>query len=409
MSNNLHQAGTKFLRLLARNGDAIMDAYLAGAVGDHQIEPKAQAKLLAAGVLYRPEPGADLHLRHAVRSLLEEVLKDERNRNIDANAGSAVAAFKTLAQHYTEARHQGDIAAADVYYRDLSEHVYAFSEGLQHSIRVMWGRINNEFGYVNSISAKIRENELAQSQVSELLSGLEMISFAELADIAGDIRELRRLLVANLQQSISNCIQELGVVQRRLLKLLGRFRQIHGRARLLKGWLLYTEQHPDYQVGNHVSHKLIPGLFNQALPAIAPASVDIHNSTHESALVELVAMIKSSHLSRFSRSAPQRSDSVTLSDTPEYELDDHPIKAAVSNYFVHIIDNFAPDADNLSALQYLQQQQLAYDAESWLYQVIGGYEGLPEEQKAYFELDPEIEVTTPFANVVIRDVSVGLR
>ncbi|TAA47863.1 phosphoenolpyruvate carboxylase [Corallincola spongiicola] len=409
MSNNLHQAGTKFLRLLARHGDAIMDAYISGSLGDHQVEAKVQDKLVKAGVLYRPEPGADLHLRHAVRSLLEEALKDERNRQIDANAGSAIAAFKTLAQHYTEARHQGDIAVADAHYRDLSEHVYAFSEGLQHSIRVMWSRINNEFGYVSSINAKIRENELAQSQVSELLAGLEMISFEELADIAGDIRELRRLLVANLQQNISQCIQELSVVQGRLLQLLGRFRQIHGRAKLLKGWLLYTEQHPDYEVGNHVSHKQIPALFNQADPAIAAASVDIHNSAHESTLVELVAHIKANRLARFTQAAPQHSDSVILQDNPDYELDEHPIKAAVSEYFVHVIDNFEPGTASLSALDYLQQQQLEYDAESWLYQVIGGYEGLPQEQKAYFELDPETETRAPFANVVIRDVSVGLR
>ncbi len=409
MSNNLHRAGAKFLRLMARHSDAIMDTYLAGSIGDQQLAPKVQDKLVSAGILYRPEPGADLHLRHAVRGLLEEALKDERNRQIDANAGSAVATFKTLAQHYSEARHQGDLAAADLYYRDLSEHVYAFSEGLQHSIRVMWSRINNEFGYVSSINAKIRENELAQSQVSELLGGLELISFDELADVAGDVRELRRLLVANLQSHISHCIQELSVVQGRLLQLLGRFRQIRGRAKLLKGWQLYIEQHPDYEVANHVAHKQVPVLFNLADPCIEGASVDIHNSEHEPQLMALVAQIKAAASHRPAATPAQPANPVVLSDNDAYELQEHPIKAAVSEYFVHVIDEFTPGSTSLSALQYLAQQGLAYDAESWLYQVIGGYEGLPEAQKAYFELDPELELQSPFANVVIRDVSVGLR
>jgi len=409
MSNNLHQAGAKFLKMMARHSDAIMDAYLAGSLGDHQIEPKMQDKLVDAGVLYRPEPGADLHLRHAVRALLEEALKDERNRQIDANAGSAVATFKTLAQHYTEARHQGDVAAADAHYRDLSEHVYAFSEGLQHSIRVMWSRINNEFGYVGSINAKIRENELAQSQVSELLSGLEMISFEELAETAGDIRELRRLLVSNLQRNISDCIQELSVVQGRLLQLLGRFRQIRGRAKLLKGWLLYTEQHPDYEVANHVAHKQLPSLFNHAEAIIQPASANIHNAGHETELMQLVAQIKASHKVNIAAGAAEQAEGVLLSENQDFELQEHPIKEAVSGYFVHVIDNFAPGGASLSALQYLQQQELEYDAESWLYQVIGGYEGLPEEQRELFELDPDFETLPPFANIVIRDVSVGLR
>lgn len=409
MSHNLHQAGTKFIKMMARHSDAIMDAYLAGSLGDHQLEPKVQDKLVEAGVLYRPEPGADLHLRHTIRALLEEALKDERNRQIDANAGSAIATFKTLAQHYTEARHLGDVAAADAHYRDLSEHVYAFSEGLRHSIRVMWSRINNEFGYVGSINAKIRENELAQSQVSELLAGLEMIHFDELADIAGDIRELRRLLVSNLQRTISECIQELSVVQGRLLQLLGRFRQIRGRAKLLKGWLLYTEQHPDYEVANHVAHTPLPNLFNHADAVIQPASANIHRTEHEADLVQLVAKLKATHHTAIGAGRAEQAEGVKLNEIDDFELQEHPIKADVSNYFVHVIDQFTPGGEQISALQYLQQQALEYDAESWLYQVIGGYEGLPEAQRAFFELDPEIEHHAQFANVIIKDVSVGLR
>ncbi len=86
--------------------------------------------------------------------------------------------------------------------------------------------IDNEFGYVGTLNAKIRENELAQAQVSERLNGLELISFEELAEAAGERRELRRLLVANLQRTVSACTQELSIVQGRLLELLGRFRQI---------------------------------------------------------------------------------------------------------------------------------------------------------------------------------------
>jgi hypothetical protein len=409
MSNTLHQAGTKFLKLMARHSDTIMDAYLAGSLGDHQIEPKLQDRLLKEGLLYRPEPGADLHLRPAVRALLEEALKDERNRQIDVNAGSAIAAFKTLAQHYTEARHQGDVAAADAYYRDLSEHVYAFSEGLRKDVRVLWSRINHEFGYVGSINAKIRENELAQIQVSELLSGLELINFEELDDIAGDIRELRRLLVSNLQLNVSECIQELGVVQGRLMQLLGRFRQIRGRAKLLKGWLLYTEQHPEYEVENHIAHSKLPVLFNQAQAIMAPASATLDRANHEASLMALVAQIKLAQPLKGEYDASLQAESTLLSDNEAYVLVENPIKEAVNNYFVFVIDHMTASGDNLSALEYLRQEALDYDAESWLYQVIGGYQGLPESQREYFELDPEFEVRAPFNNVVIRDVSVGLR
>ena len=405
MSGNLHQAGVRFLRQLGRHAEPIMDAYLAGSVSDQALEPAMQERLVKDGILYRPEPGADLHLRRVVRALLEEALRDDRNRQIDANTGSALATFKTLAAHYREARHQGDYAAADAYLADLKEHVYAFGETLGHGIRVLWSRINNEFGYVGTLNAKIRENELAQAQVSELLAGLELISFEELADTAGDLRELRRLLVTSLQRTVSACTQELSIVQGRLLELLGRFRQIRGRTRLLKGWLLHLEQQPDYQVGNHAAHQTVPQLFNLAPAILAPAAVDIHNPLHEGELLTLVAQIRA--LQPQDRFAPVPVDAgeFLLGEVEAFEIEHNPIREAVSAYFCQVIDSGQP----VSALEWRARQELPWDAESWLYQVIGGYEGLPEEQKRHFELDPIGEPHPIYSgNFIVRDVRLWL-
>ncbi|MGS0724241.1 phosphoenolpyruvate carboxylase, partial [Shewanella sp. 30m-9] len=162
MSSNLHQAGVKLLKQLGRHADVVMDAYLAGSINDTAHDAGVIEKLKKSGILWRPEPDQELRLKRSVRALLEEALSDERNRQIDANVGSALATIKTLADHYKEARRDVDFSAAEAYLADLNEHVYSFTDSLRYSIRVLWSRINNEFGYVGTISAKIRENELAQ-------------------------------------------------------------------------------------------------------------------------------------------------------------------------------------------------------------------------------------------------------
>ncbi|EIC23607.1 RNA-binding protein [Thiorhodovibrio frisius] len=405
MSSTLRQSGVRFLRQLGRQAEPIMDAYLAGSLADDALEPGVQERLVKHGILYRPEPGADLHLRRVVRALLEEALRDERNRQIDANTGSALASFKTLADHYKEAHHQGDYAAAEVYLADLREHVYAFGETLQHSIRVLWSRINNEFGYVGTLNAKIRENELAQTQVSELLSGLELVSFQALAESAGDLRELRHLLVTNLQRTLSACTQELSIVQGRLLEQLGRFREIRGRTRLLKGWLLHMEQHPDYEVGPHAAARLVPQLFNQAAPVLDPASLDIHDSTLESELLALLAPIRAKQTQDRPVQSLGDAPDLTLHTPDAFEVTSSPIRAAVDAYFCQVIDS----GQAISALDYHCQETLPWDAESWLYQVIGGYDGLPEEQKHHFELDMLGEPHPLYSgNFIIRDLRLWL-
>jgi hypothetical protein len=405
MSSNLHQAGVKLLKQLGRHADVIMDAYLAGSINDSAHDAGVIEKLKKNGILWRPEPDQELRLKRSVRALLEEALSDERNRQIDANVGSALATIKTLADHYKEARRDVDFSAAEAYLADLNEHVYSFTDSLRYSIRVLWSRINNEFGYVGTITAKIRENELAQSQVSELLNGLEMFQFSELGEIAGDIRELRRLLMTSLQETLSQCTQELSIVQARLYELLGRFRQIQGRTRLLKGWLLHNDLHPDYQPENHVVHKVVPVLFNCAEALIAPASVDVANPHHELEMMSLVAQVKA--IRRDALPAVLREHNVTfeMGDSEDFDIPENPLKIAVDEYFCEVIDSGLRQ----SALSYLTEKQLEWDAESWLYQVIGGYDGLAEEHKNYFELEPIGNPDPVYnGNFIIHDVELWL-
>ncbi|AQS40035.1 hypothetical protein Sps_04956 [Shewanella psychrophila] len=405
MSNNLHQAGVKLLKQLGRHAELVMDVYLSGSVSEDETNAAAIEKLRKSDILWRPEAEQELRLKRSVRALLEEALSDERNRQIDSNVGSSLASIKTLAAHYKEARHNIDYAASEAYLADLSEHVYSFADGLRYSIRVLWSRINNEFGYVGTINAKIRENELAQSQVTELLNGLEMFQFSELGEIAGDIRELRKLLVTTLQEALSDCTQELSVVQGRLLELLGRFRQIRGRTRLLKGWLLYTDLHPDYSPADHVSHKQLPVLFNCAEALLAPASVDVHSTLYEPELFDIVSSIKRIDRLHAGLTHAEQDITVSLSQADDFDIPDNPLKLAVDEYFCAVIDS----GKSQSALEYLDEQALEWDRESWLYQVICGYEGLPEEHRQYFELEAIGEPDPVYTgNFVIRDVELWL-
>ncbi|GAA0368273.1 hypothetical protein GCM10009092_35680 [Bowmanella denitrificans] len=406
MNQNLHQAGVKLLNALSRNADLIMQVYLSGTLHESEASPGVIDNLKKLGVLWRPEPGAPLRLKKAIRNLLEGSLHDERNRQIDTNIGSALASLKTLAQHYKEALHNHRYAEAQAHLNDLAEHVYALTESLANSVRTLFSRINNEFGYVASIDAKIRENELAQSQVSELLSQLEMFRFDELSEVAGGLRELRHLLVVALQQSFSRCTQELSMAQSRLLELLGRFREFRGRTRLLKGFLLHMEQQPDFVPANYANHSQVPALFNLAKPLLQPAAVDVNRVDHEQDLLLLVGRIKALHRTEKPHDEERSAQAIDVESQGQVELDDKAIHQAVEAYFCEVIDT----GKRLTALQYLTSQALEFDPEVWIYQVIGGYQGLAEEDRQYFALEPEIEDHPIFTgNKIVRDVELGLR
>ena len=406
MNQHLQQAGIKLLNALSRHADLIMQVYMAGTLDETQHSPKVIDNLCQLGILWRPESDTQLRLKSAVRNLLEGSLHDERNRQIDANIGSALASLKTLAQHYKEALHHSRYAESEAHLNDLTEHVYALTESLSNNVRVLFSRINNEFGYVSSIDAKIRENELAQNQVSEMLKQLEMFRFDELSEQAGSNRELRHLLVVTLQHSFSKVIQELSIVQARLLELIGRFREFKGRTQLLKGFVLHLEHKPDFKPANYTSLSQVPMLFNQAAAVIKPAAVDVHRIEHEQDLQYLVGMIKAFNRSAV-RAQPERAaHNIQVEQQSAAQFAEDTLRLAVEAYFCQVIDT----GERLTALDYHQQHKLEFDPEVWIYQVVGGYQSLTMEEQGYFALDTTGEPHPVYSgNYIIRDVELGLR
>ncbi|NMH59457.1 phosphoenolpyruvate carboxylase [Alteromonas ponticola] len=406
MNQNLRQSGVKFLNALSRHADLIMQVYLTGSLDEREHSPKVIDNLIQLGVLWRPDEEVGLRLKNAVRSLLESSLHDERNRQLDANIGSALASLKTLAQHYKEALAHSRYAESEAHLSDLTEHVYGLTEALSNSVRTLFGRINNEFGYVASIDAKIRENELAQSQVSELLKQLEMFRFEELSELAGNNRELRHLLIVTLQHSFSRVTQELSIVQARLLALLGRFREFRGRTRLLKGFMLHMEQKPDFVPGNYSKLTQVPMLFNQAASLIVPAAVDVKRVEHESDLQQLVGTIKALNRSRQQAQPERAAQKITVEEQAAVVFEEDKLKQAVEGYFCDVIST----GKRMTALEYLSENELKFDAEAWIYQVIGGYQGLTLEEQTYFAIEATGHSHPVYdGNYIIEDVELGLR
>lgn len=406
MSSQLEQAGFNLLRALSKHADIIMQAYLSGHVNDLEYDSNVIEKLIELGVLWRPEPGEDLRLRSTVRALLENSLRDERNRQLDTNIGSKLAAITTVTNHYKESIHHQAFSDAEVYLEDLSEQVYTLVDSLKSSVRNLWRRIHNEFGYVASLSAKIRENELAQSQLTQMRQQLEMFQFDELTQLAGNSRELRRLLVVQLQRSHSEIGQELSLAQAKLIDLLGKFREYLHRSQLLKGFVLHQQQKPDYKVNDYSEQAKIPALFNQSKPIIKPASIDVNNLEHELVYVDLVSHLKQVRHNQSFNQKLRQGQEFTLQDIESIDIESDGLKEAVESYFCQVIDS----GQLMSALDYHQQESLDFDREVWVYGVINGFGGLNQDEQEFFELDPIGHPHPMFdGNFIIEDVEIGLR
>ncbi len=406
MNMNLKKSGMSLLNALSTHSDLIMQAYFSGSVNEADFSPKVIQNLIDLKVLWRPESDVELRLRPALRTLLEESLQDESNRQIDANIGNLLATLKTQAAHYKEALAHQKYHEAQAYMSDLTEHVYTLTETLSTNVRLLWSRITNEFGYVSSVEAKIRENELAQSQVTDMLNQLSMFRFDELSQLAGSNRELRHLLVVTLQASFATATQELSLVQAKLIELLGRFREFKGRTRLLKGFMLHMEQKPDFTPSNYASLSNVPNLFNCAGGIIKPAAIDTNNVEQEFELITLLGQIRSINRTGFGQQEREIAAPIVIEENEAINLEQDRLKQQVEQFFCEVIES----GRNLSALEFYQQYDLDFDPEVWIYQVIGAYQGLPDLEREFLEIATEGKPHPDYnGNFIIKDIELGLR
>ena len=139
---------------------------------------------------------------------------------------------------------------------------------------------------------------------------------------------------------------------------------------------------------------------------LKPASIDVNQVAHEQELQQIVASLSSVYRRKPVVSEPEKASTIDVSEQQSVDLESDPLQEEVDAYFCEVIDN----GQSLSALDYFSQRELEFDPEVWIYQVIGGYQALDDEDKQFFAIDPVGRADEKYTgNFVIHDVTLGLR
>jgi hypothetical protein len=307
-------------------------------------------------------------------------------------------------QSLHSARQKGDYAASEHHMQLLTERVHDMTGQFGDAIESLWHRLNTEFGFVSSLDDKILEIELAQRQLRRILDGFGVINFDELIQLAGSDGALRKLLVSQLQARISEHSGSLLEVQKRLVLLMGRFRQQQDRALLINRMSAFLRQHPNFQIGDYANRSQVPAVVNQAHGISAHAFIALDRPQDGYTLAELA------------RAVPRQPEHITQSNkqTEGFVMavqnlvvtEQKQLAKDVEDFFIYVIES--PQA--LSGVEYLAEHELPWEPEMWLFQIVAEYQGLPEQSKQNFTLEKDSAQQSRFNQLhIIQDVTVGMR
>jgi len=403
-ASNLFSVGAERLALLGKHHKALMQGYLDGFIDEAAFSESALKKLIAARILWRPDEQQPLALRPLVSELIASMVADENRRQINADVAEKLEQIRNRVQAYRDAQYKSDYSVAELQLQRLTEHVHDLSGQFEEAIDSLWHRLNSDFGFVASLDDKIRENERAQKQLRRLLDGLVLLDFNELIELSEGNNQLRKLLVSQLQNQLSSHHSSLLEVQKRLVELLARFRQQQSRSMLITNMAAFLRQHPKYQPADYPNRSDVPVLFNQAAAIQPQAAIALDKASERQILAELVRALPRAAV--INLPDQQSASFAAVMEDEEIAARQQALKTDVENFYLRVIDKAGP----LSALDYLTEQQLSWDSEIWLYQIIAEYQALPVDEKHMFVIKrDEVPASAVNSLLLIRDISLSLQ
>lgn len=373
--------GIKKLKLLAKHGELLLQSYYQQPVDELAVGEQAINQLLDADIFWRSDDEqASLKLSEPVSQLLTHLLKDEQRRKANTDIGEFHENIRHAVAQITKAQQQGHFHVSSHWQGQLQQEVDDLNSRIANGIKSLWYRLNTGFAFVDNLNDKIHENEKASQEVKRWLSGLEQIDFEELIRLAGHNAELRNMLVRHLQVQVSAHLNNLLEVQKRLGQLLASFRQQHEKNQLVRSVVLHFQRNPQFQPSNYAQRSEVVDLFNQAKPLPPKHAISLDRFQDEDILRQLIKLLPAKSANKPLQS--QATAPIYLEESPFIAAERQALKEDVVNFF---IDTYKSKQAN-SALAYLQEQNLKWADEIWLYQVIAEYQSLNLEERAYFHL-----------------------
>jgi hypothetical protein len=162
--------------------------------------------------------------------------------------------------------------------------------------------------------------------------------------------------------------------------LLARFRKQQSRALLISNMAAFLRQHPRYQPADYAHRSDSPALINIAAPIIPHAAIAIDRVAEREILAQIASSIP-----------VQRTEQVHQPEAVSaqvYPIDEmvaarqQALRVDVESFYLFVIEQ----GGVVSALDYWQAQQLSWDSEMWLFEVLSEYQSLPFTDKSLLRL-----------------------
>lgn len=401
------------LRQIGAHDQLLADAYVSGNITEQQSETRKIAALHKAGLLRPDDEIGDYRVTAELKRMLNRLMRKQSSYRQLSDMGKVIDTLDDMVNDYRLSVQSNQHDDAEYYLDQLDDLLYEAKDNLNVSLENMHHAISSQFGFVSTLSAKVRENERALDYAQKLLTELQQIdpeSCYQWTDWACPSDFARK--ISGFVYWFNQTLPRLRFIIDNMRLSLFRLRRDEKQASLLRNMARYLGQHPEFEISETLfEDEQLPETLKLAPPIAMKSYVDTRNSELETPLIAVVQALRKA--TKPTRVVDREESDLEFDELPELVIDHDFFEEQTEQLFEQVIKHGEP----ISAINYWQNalqswinEEQLIEPTQWVELVFSSYCKLTNDQQDALDIKPKgTRQTGTSDNYSYSDVQVLLR
>ena len=284
----------ELLRQLGAHDQLLAEAYVFGSVQGDGADARKIASLHKKSLLRPDDEPGDYRVSADLKRMLNRLMRKQSSYRQLTDMRKVIEVLAETVNDYRLSVIGDQEEDAEYYLDQLDDLLYEAKDNLNVSLDNMHYAISSQFGFVSTLSAKVRENERALSYAQKLLTELQQIdpeTCYEWMNWACPVELARK--ISGFIYWFNQTLPRLRYIIDNMRLSLFKLRRDEKQAGLLRNMARYLNKHPEFVINEQLfEDKALPETLRFAAPLHIKSYINVKETAHENALIDIVQSLR---------------------------------------------------------------------------------------------------------------------
>ena len=382
----------ELLRQLGAHDQLLAEAYVFGSIQGDGDDARKIATLHKKSLLRPDDEPGDFRVSAELKRMLNRLMRKQSSYRQLTDMGKVIDVLEDTVNDYRLSIIGDQQDDAEYYLDQLDDLLYEAKDNLNVSLDNMHYAISSQFGFVSTISAKVRENERALTYAQKLLTELQQIdpeTCYEWMNWACPVELARK--ISGFIYWFNQTLPRLRFIIDNMRLSLFKLRRDEKQANLLRNMARYLQKHPEFDISEGIfEDKTLPNTLRFAAPMPLKSYIDVRETAHEQVLVEIVQSLRKLSVNNKPNTREKSAVEVVENEAMSFSYDY--FEEQTERLFELVITS----NESISAVSFWQNSLLEWhkaqqhiEPVAWVELVFSSYCKLTNAQQALIDISPK--------------------